>query len=137
MKTYYALLLLCALGCGGGGADRASVAGTVTYEGQPIAAGSIAFIPVDAASGPTAGATIENGRYTIDAAQGPAPGAHRVEIKAQRKTGRQFRDEFRPPPDNLVDEVEQFLPPRYNTQSELTATLVPGANEDVDFALQP
>ena len=137
MKTLPILTLLLLAGCGGADGLGVGVAGRVSYDGQPVQEGSIAFIPADAASGPSAGAVIYDGRYEIDAAHGPAPGPHRVEIIAQRKTGRQIRDAFQPGPDNLVDEIEQFLPVKYNRQSDLTVTLEPGSNEGVDFHLDP
>lgn len=41
------------------------MSGSVTYEGTPVANGSISFAPSDGV-GPTTGGTIENGRYEVD-----------------------------------------------------------------------
>ncbi len=130
-----AILLPFALGCGGGG-DRVEVGGAVTLDGQPLESGAISFVPLAGTQGPSAGAEIKQGRYAIDAEGGPVPGKYRVDIIATRKTGRRIKDGFPHPPDDLVDEIEQYLPPKYNTQSELTAELKPGANQGVDFELR-
>ena len=128
-------LVVFALGCGGQ-SDRAGVSGSVTVDGQPVEEGSITFVPDAQTGGPTAGDTIEQGNYAVSAESGLAPGKYRVQIKATRKTGRRVKDGFPHPPDDLVDEVEQFLPPRYNTQTELVAELKAGRNEGVDFELR-
>lgn len=57
-----AILLLPALvGCG----QKTVVTGKVTYEGNPIAKGSISFLPADG-KGPAAGGEIEEGRYQVE-----------------------------------------------------------------------
>ena len=128
-------LLAPALGCGGG-ADRAQVSGSVRVDGQPLESGSISFLPAAGTQGPTAGAEIKQGTYSVAAESGLAPGKYSVQIKASRKTGRRIKDGFPHPPDDMVDEIEQFLPPKYNTQSELTAELKPGSNKGKDFELR-
>lgn len=122
-------------GCGGDSLDRVSVGGTVTADGVPLQQGSISLTPAAGTSGPSAGATIEGGKFFIPADRGPVPGNYRVEIKAIRKTGRQIVNEHQPPPNNLIDEMEQFIPRRYNTDSTLSAQLQAGKNRDVDFQL--
>jgi len=123
-----------ATGCGGSGSG-VDVSGSVTVDGQSLESGSIAFIPLPGTRGRSAGAEIIQGAYSVAAESGPAPGKYRVEIKAMRKTGRRFKDGFPHPPDDMVDEIEQFLPPKYNAQSELTAELKPGGNHGVSFDL--
>lgn len=130
------LLLVLAIGCGGSD-GRLEVSGSVKVDGQPLESGSISFIPAAGTRGPSAGAEIKQGRYSIAAEGGPVPGKYRVEIKGMRKTGRRIKDGFPHPPDDMVDEIEQFLPPKYSTaQSELTAELTPGRNEAADFDLR-
>ena len=128
-------LLALALGCGGD-ANRVGVSGSVRVDGQPLESGSISFLPAAGTGGPTAGAEIRQGTYSVPAESGPAPGKYDVRIKATRKTGRRIKDGFSHPPDDMVDEIEQFLPAKYNTQSELTAELKPGTNKGVDFELR-
>ncbi len=52
-----------------------------------------------------------------------------------RKTGEKIVNAMRPAPDNLVDKIEQFLPPRYNSGSELTVEIKAGDNRNVNFEL--
>lgn len=116
-----AVCLLGATGCGGGDSDRKQIGGTVTLEGQPLKEGPISFFPQLDTKGPTAGASIVDGKFTINAKKGPLPGKFHVQITATRLTGRKI---IAPPPtEGTVDEIEQYLPARYNTMSELEAEL--------------
>ncbi len=133
--TFAALITVAALGCGGDGLGRASVSGTVTVDGVPLAEGGLALIPATGTTGPSAGATIQDGEYFIPFDKGPVPGRYRVEIKAMRKTGRQIVDEHQPPPNNLLDEVEQYIPATYNAESTLSIEVAPGKNRGVSFQL--
>ena len=112
--------------------QRVAVRGTVTLNGQPLAEGSIALRPVPGTRGPTAGASIKDGKYSITSQRGPFAGEFRVEILATRKTGRKVLD-------NLtglrVDEYEQYLPQRYNSKSVLTVEVIAGAQNQFDFEL--
>ena len=104
-----------AAGCGGG--EKAhTVSGTVTFDGEPVKEGHIAFHPAGGGAG--AGASISGGRYSVTA---PA-GKYRVEVNASRMT--------KLPPgqtgmNGATEEVREFIPKRYNSASELTAD-VPG-----------
>ncbi len=63
-----AWVLVLMAGCG---QSSASVEGEVTYDGQPIENGRIAFLPADG-KGPEAGGDIRNGHYTVaDLPPGP------------------------------------------------------------------
>ena len=130
------LCLALQAGCGGDGLDRVSVGGTVQFSGKAVEQGTLSLVPIETTEGPSAGAVIERGTYFIPAARGPVAGNYRVEIKAMRKTGRQIEDPKRAPPDNLIDEIEQYVPARYNVQSKLTVVLQSGRNENVDFDLE-
>lgn len=127
-------------GCGSE-SPRVAVEGEVTFDGQPLASGQIAFLPLGAASAPTAGATITQGRYQIAADQGPYPGEYRVEIRAFRGTGKKvwdgMGDENAPASQKrYVEELEQYLPRIYNEESTLRVTITgPKANRH-DFSLR-
>lgn len=58
-----ALAALASVLAGCGAANP--VTGAVTYDGQPVAKGSITFVPADG-KGPSSGGAIENGRYSIE-----------------------------------------------------------------------
>ena len=136
-KLLTSLVLLSSLllvGCGGGSA-RLPIAGSVTFDDAPIEEGSITFLPLDTEKQFTAGATITAGNYAVPAAQGLAPGKYRVEIKASRKTGKKIVDDMRRPPDNMVDEIEQFVPAKFNTASTLVAEITAENNRSQNFEL--
>lgn len=97
------------------------MSGTVTLDGQHLNSGEIVFVPASGTKGPTAAGAIVDGKFDISAAKGPLPGTYRVEITADRKTGRKIQaDEAS---SELVDQYEQYLPGRYNESSELTAEI--------------
>ncbi len=121
--------LLALPGCGGSsGPQRANAAGKVTFDGQPVEQGAISFAPMGNTTGPSSGGEIIDGHYSIARAVGPVVGTHRVEIQAMRRTGRQIESGPPAPPGTMVDEVEQFIPAKYNSQSELTAEISAGKN---------
>lgn len=131
---------LTAAGCSSSGPERATVTGTVTLDGAPIESGSIAFIPEGSTTGPTAGATIEDGQYKTLKGWGPVLGTHRVEIVAHR-TGKEVEVPGSggavagPSGASSVRNSEMFIPPQYNTKSTLTVTITSGTNKH-DFPLK-
>src|SRR5262245_4914570 len=73
--------LLLSAGCG---ADSgATLSGSVTYEGTPVAKGSITLTPSDG-KGPIAGGEIKEGKYGIS---GLVPGKKQVQITAAEEAG--------------------------------------------------
>ena len=114
------------LGCGAGapGPERASVSGTVTVDGTPLANGSVRFVPIEGTTGPVAGATVENGKYSVAHANGPVVGTNRVEIEGVRLTGKKVPG----PMGRLIDENVAAVPAQYNTQSTLVRQVKPGKN---------
>ncbi|MBU4271497.1 MAG: hypothetical protein KKA28_06500, partial [Planctomycetes bacterium] len=69
LRLLPALFLLPLLG-GCGGSRLVEIGGAVTYDGQPVQKGTIAFLPSDG-NGPTAAAIIAEGKYTVKVAPGP------------------------------------------------------------------
>ena len=132
------LPLLIAAGCGGGtdGPERFPVTGKVTINGEPLDDGSIQFIPEAGTDGPSSGAPITNGAYTIPAEKGPVAGQYLVQIRGTKKTGKQIEAGPPNPPGTMVDEVVQAVPAEYNSNSTLKATIKEGPNEDVNFQLE-
>lgn len=130
---FLAVLLVFAAGCGRN-TGKVSIGGDVSYDGQPVASGTIIFTPVEGTQGPSTGAGIEGGRYQVPAQKGPlAGGRYKVEITALRKTGKALPNMFDPNGQPLED-VEQFVPECYNTRSKLMVTVTAGANK-ADFSL--
>jgi hypothetical protein len=118
------------IGCGDN--RRQGVEGTVTFDGQPIPDGNISFIPQGDARGPTAGAVIKDGRFAIDRARGTFTGTFRVEIVAARATAETVAD---PVTGERVSLREQYIPAKYNVQSELTAEIAAGGSNQLKYEL--
>ena len=129
-KTFFAIAILAVLsGCGS--SDRHTLKGTVTVNNQPLQQGSIRFIPLQGTDSPSAGSEIKSGEFSVAADKGPLCGSFRVEITASRKTGRKSRDRMS---GEMTDIYSQFLPARYNSNSDLTAEVKAGENQ-YEFAL--
>ena len=111
--TIISLIFLASCHESGG---RLAVEGSVSLDGTAIPKGSIAFV---SASSPSAGAEIVDGHFAIPAKKGLLPGQFRVEIRATRATGKTIKD----PLFGATEEEMEYLPPRYNTKSELTADI--------------
>jgi hypothetical protein len=126
--------LACLTVLGGCGKDslRQAIDGTVTLDGAPLAKGYISFRPEVGSPGPTAGAEVVDGKYSISTEGGTFAGKFRVEITASRRSGKKIPDRFT---GELVDEYAQYLPERYNTQSELTAEVKGEGENQFEFTL--
>jgi len=130
-RNSFMLAVLCGAGalsfCG---CDSASdrtvvrVSGTVTLDGQPLPEGQIRFVPIEGTSGPTSGATIQQGDYRVTNRGGVPPGQHRVEIRALRPNQQGHKASDTTPGYEAGELLhEQYLPARYNSASELTASV--------------
>jgi len=127
--------LACLAGCGEQGPQRAAVNGSVSFDGNLIPDGQIAFIPTAETKGPSAAGIIKDGKYAIEVSKGSAIGKHRVEIRAERKTGRIYSAEDTERNMGAVEDFEPYIPVKYNRESTLTVDISPGDNNDVDFDL--
>ena len=121
------MLITIAAGCGGD-VRRASIHGTVSVNGKPLADGTIAFVPSGDNKGPAAGATIVNGSYKVLQENGPFVGTNQVKIISFKPSGRMIPD-IRNPGGPMIEEVSQFIPARYNDQSTLERNVTKGKNE--------
>ncbi len=121
------------VGCGGG---LAAVSGRITFDGQPVEDGEVRLVPTStgAGAGQVTGAAIVQGRYDIPGDKGALPGTYRVEIRAQKKTGKKLPSIPPATPGTMYDETMQFIPAKYNDQSTLTVDLASGNNAK-DFEL--
>jgi hypothetical protein len=79
-----AALLLAAAGCGKGAVNKAQLSGTVTFNGKPVPAGYISFMPDANAGGkgPVKVAQIKDGVYdtALETDPGVAPGPTVIRI---------------------------------------------------------
>ena len=117
---YPCILFVMFVGCGSDD-GRATVRGSVTFDGVPLDAGVIALVPEPGTSGLAAGGVIESGSYS-SASDGPLPGKYMVQITASRKTGQ------------MVEQTEQYIPAKYNKNTELIVEIESGSNR-CDFEL--
>ena len=124
------LIAISTIGCGGSGAN---VSGTVTFDGRPIANGTITFQPTEDSSlqNPIQ-ARINDGSFSIESHQMLLPGKYEVAIRAERVAGQVQSDEGST---EMVDRIEQFIPVIYNSKTMLTAQ-VDGDVENLQFELQ-
>lgn len=116
--------LAFAVGCGSAGPRTYEVTGSVTFDGQPVEEGYITFKPADGRSAP-ASEKIVGGEYRLQA----TAGAKRIEIKGQRFIG----------PENAVMGArarEQYIPARYNLDSELEEEVTADGENRFDFDLK-
>jgi hypothetical protein len=118
----FALLIGCALGCGSSAVG--TVEGEVLLDGAPLKEGVVRFVPVDGKS-QTASALIADGKFT----EKVPVGTHRVEISSPKlPAGINSAKEMKR---GTVDEgaaLEEMIPARYNSNSDLKETIKPGAN---------
>src|SRR5262249_21369166 len=113
--------------------------GTVTYKGEPVPKGNIAFVPASS-DGRAANGPIENGRFSLTTAtpnDGALPGSYKVtvisedidttELKEIAKGGQFHHDAAFA---KAVANAKHLVPSRYKVadQSDLTAEVKPQSN---------
>jgi hypothetical protein len=133
-----ALAALAPAGCGaGGGSARESVSGTVTFDGQPLQRGTIEFQPASQTEGALATGAVTDGRFEIPRGEGPTPGNYGVAIyNAGDAPPPLAPGELPGPPKFNTKHRAADVPPRYNTQSELTAEVKAGGPNRYTFDLK-
>jgi hypothetical protein len=96
------------------------VQGTVTLNGEPLAQGSVKFLPVNGDT-PSTGGPIRNGTFRV---QVPV-------AKQLVKISANVIDREKTPPNATNDQIvmKKLVPPRYNSQSTLTIDVVKGLNK--------
>jgi len=125
-----ALLAVSLTGCGREGPERVVVSGTVTFGGEPVKEGQIRFFPTTDTQAPVSGAEIADGEYAVRAKGGVPVGTHRIEIVGYRPDPKYRELAESLPPDATELErppQQQYIPAKYNTQSELEITIPPGS----------
>ena len=79
------LFSIALAGCGGGsGVELTNVSGAVTFDGTPVVAGQIEFVPKEGHAAPNGFAAIIDGRYdtSVEGSKGIIPGPYSVRITA-------------------------------------------------------
>ena len=121
-----ALLTICwgIVGCGGG-RPTYEVHGRVTLDGEPVEDGMIRFQSSDI-NDAAAGGPIANGEFRFQS----SAGTKRVEIRASRPLP---EDQQTEPELGLL--YEDYLPSRYNRDSELSVEVREDGENDFHFEL--
>lgn len=71
------LIVFCGmLGCSQADNGRVPMNGSVSFEGKPVAYGSISLRPASGATGVASGGEIRDGVYTISKKSGPSEGSY-------------------------------------------------------------
>lgn len=126
-------LFLLIGGCSGqtNGPKRVELHGKVTLDGVPIETGDVHLVPIGNTGTLMTGGPIQNGGYRVTNKGGVIPGEYRVEFTAMRAIS----------PVTLADGVvmssEQYLPKKFNEQSEFKLTVPADASSlKQDFDLK-
>ena len=107
---------------------KGDISGMVKVDGEPAKEGSITLVPIDGKS-TVEGGVIKDGQYV---AEGVPIGTKKVEIRVTTIVG---QTKIYNTPDSPIQDIRaQILPPKYNTQTELTMEVSPGQNQQ-DFEL--
>lgn len=115
-------------GCAKSGPERIIVSGKVTYDGNPVSEGTILFTPLAASRVPSAGASIVDGKYEVNIRGGVPVGTHRISIEAYHNVPYTLRPGEDAPRNYYNGKVrEQFLPSKYNANSQLAVTIDSGS----------
>lgn len=116
-------------GCQGSSAPpRFEVFGSVQYDGQMIPEGDIVFMPEDGKGRPDGGKIIDGKfRFSVTA------GKKKAEVRASRENPDKLVDSMMEP-GKKVPSREDYIPDRYNTNSELKLEVASGENA-IDFEL--
>jgi hypothetical protein len=128
-------MLAAVHGCQEASNDTLAVAGKVAVDGKPLEDGRITFISLGE-GGMRTSAEIENGEFSIQPKFGVKTGEQVVQIEAYRKSNRPIQ-----PSGLLTAEraakgaVEQYLPAKYNTQSQLKVQVLSGGDNFLEFKL--
>ena len=120
-------------GCGGPTDElpRQAVSGKVTFKGEPLKSGMIAFQPAEGAA-TAGGAAITDGTYAISKAEGLVPGKYQVSITAAGPT-----PELPPGtmPGDAPPAPKEPIPKRYNSKTELSKEVTKDGPNTFDFEL--
>ena len=123
-----AAFVLMNAGCNDGRLERVPVSGSVSYDGQPVAQGTIRFSPLKGQPVPLSAAQIKDGKYTADSKGGVAVGEYRVVIEAYYKKTTESNRPLPPGVERGSTGWVQYMPPKYGKESELTFTVESGSD---------
>jgi hypothetical protein len=127
------LAALLATGCSGDdGPKRFPLSGSVSFQGEPVAQGSIRFVPEDKAQ-QQEGAVIKDGKYNAMLTEGKK----QVVIEAFRPKKEDPNIPKRPGgvPLGGAQDTEMYIPEQYNAKTTLSVVAGPDTSKH-DFEMQ-
>lgn len=127
---------LMTAGCSDPYEGRMAISGTITLEGQPLADGAIIFEPAGG-QGTTSGASITNGKYTIERKDGLKPGKYTVRITSgDGTTPNDLSEEEAASPGGSTNIVSvDRIPPEYNEKSTQSVDVLADGDNVFDYAI--
>jgi hypothetical protein len=102
--------------------SKSSVNGTVTFDGQPVASGTITFVKTEGALA-REGAIIKDGTFQTNL----PPGNYKIELNAQKVVGTRKQKGF-DGKDEEVELTEELFPEQCNAKTMLTTKIDRGPN---------
>lgn len=129
--------VIVSMGCGKK-VERTAVSGVVSLDGEPVKDGQVSFEPAQGASGKMEFGIIADGKYSIPEQFGLAPGEYLVRITGNRATGKMAEpDAFtEASQENSLEIMEQYIPPQFNTGSNLKVQIEPVEHVEQNFELE-
>ena len=128
------LLVVTSSGCGRDSLKRQAIWGEVTLDGAPLPQGSIEFSPEEG-TGVASGALIQNGKYSIAAAQGLPAGKYGVRVSSAAQEEEVALDEDGLPGARSAPPAE-LIPAEYSTQSEQVVTVTEAGPNKFDLHIK-
>ena len=127
-----ACLICISLGC----SDQVKLSGVVTLDSTPVEQGFVRFVPVEGTTGPASGSEIVSGQYQVKARGGLPEGTYRVEITAYRDIGVNTSSSNASQQESILGPAkEQYIPSKYNSDSEVTIVVSLDETSQRDFEL--
>jgi hypothetical protein len=121
------IILALVTGCSDS-TGRRSISGVVLVDQQPLKNGIIDYRPAAGHTGPTSGAMIENGAFSIPAEKGLMPGEYVVTVQAFKKTGRTIQDYQRGP-------IPEQIPIQFKEAGTLKSTVKSEGGNTFEYRL--
>jgi len=106
--------------------NRQGVSGKVTFNGQPLANGTVEF--QTEGKGVGSGAVIEQGEFVIPDAKGLPPGEYIVRVSASGD-----KEETLEAAGESDELAKELIPPEYNTESNVRFTVKEGEENVLDL----
>ena len=131
--AFVGLSLVVLVGCGAGLGGRQPVSGTVTFQGAPLARGTIEFSPLEKSEATVEGGEIRDGKYSLPAQKGLMPGKYRVRISAAEGQQAPAADEA---PGAPKPAAKELIPPQYNVNTQLNAEVTKKGPNNFPFDLK-